>query len=137
MTTLLWTGLTLVVLLLPQACVGADIVELSASDWDAVALDPTRHVFVQFYTPWCGQCRHMAPAWVELATSIGNSDVVIGMLNAHKHEDVARRYGVEGLPEMLFFHKLAKDRPIVYSGGRSVKAFQSFLIEQMRPRKAP
>ena len=42
------------------------VLNLKADYFDSVAMDPTKHVFVEFYAPWCGHCRSLAPVYEKL-----------------------------------------------------------------------
>lgn len=42
------------------------VLNLKADHFDSVAMDPTKHVFVEFYAPWCGHCRSLAPVYEKL-----------------------------------------------------------------------
>jgi thiol-disulfide isomerase/thioredoxin len=45
--------------------------------------DPTKDVFVKYYAPWCGHCKKMAPAWIELAEYLKDvEDVIIAEVDA-------------------------------------------------------
>jgi thioredoxin 1 len=62
---------------------------------------------LDFWAPWCGPCRMLGPIIEELASS--NADIAIGKLNVDENQESAVRYGVRGIPTMIFF----KDGEIV------------------------
>jgi len=43
------------------------VTELTPDNFDSVALDKSKHVLVEFYAPWCGHCKQLAPKYEELA----------------------------------------------------------------------
>jgi len=58
-------------------------------------------VLVDFYADWCGPCKSIAPVLEELASN--NDKVKIVKLNADDSREVAEKYGVRGLPTLMYF----------------------------------
>jgi len=99
---------------------------LVGKNFDQVAFDETKDVLVEFYAPWCGHCKKLAPVWDELGEAFeANSDVVIAKMDSTANEvnDVT----VRGFPTIKFFPK-GSDRKIVdYTGERTLEHFKAFL----------
>ena len=56
---------------------------------------------VDFWAPWCGPCRMVAPVIEELAEEYG--DVQFAKLNVDDNQEMAQRYGVRSIPTIGFF----------------------------------
>lgn len=59
-------------------------------------------VVVDFWAPWCGPCRMMAPAYDQAAERLA-SDVRIAKLNTEDAPEIAGRFGIRGIPTMIAF----------------------------------
>lgn len=78
------------------------IKELTSSDFDEVISSAKTPVLVDFYTPWCGPCKMIAPVLEELAGEM-QGKVQFTKVNADAELDVANKYGVRMFPTMLVF----------------------------------
>jgi len=96
---------------------------LDPSNFDSIALDPTKDVFVEFYAPWCGHCKSLAPTWEKLAAAFKNEpNVVIANVDADKHKDLGSKFGVSGFPTLVFLTRESKNGDEKYNGARELSA---------------
>jgi len=103
---------------------------LTDSNFDKIVLDGSKDVLVEFYAPWCGHCKHLAPVWEKLATAFDNdANVVIANIDADKYRDIGGRYDVSGFPTIKFFPKGDKT-PVAYEGGRELGDFVTYINEK-------
>jgi protein disulfide-isomerase-like protein len=101
--------------------------ELTADTFEDVVMDPSKDVLVEFYAPWCGHCKKLAPDYEKAAESMaGEHGVVVAALDGDKYKELAQRYKVTGFPSLKFFPKLNKaGEP--YEGGRTPQDFVNFF----------
>jgi protein disulfide-isomerase-like protein len=98
---------------------------LTVANFDKIALDETKDVLVEFYAPWCGHCKTLAPVWETLAkTYASEKNVVIANCDASADENkaIGERFGVSGFPTIKWFPKGNKAGE-EYSGGRAAEDF--------------
>ncbi|KNA13181.1 hypothetical protein SOVF_119120 [Spinacia oleracea] len=107
----------------------SNVVILSTDNFDEVVMDKSKDVLVEFYAPWCGHCKSLAPIYEKVATAFKSEDVVIASLDADKYKDVGEKYGISGFPTLKFFPKNNKDGED-YDGGRDLDEFVSFINEK-------
>jgi len=106
----------------------SDVVDLDDSNFDKIVQDSTKDVLVEFYAPWCGHCKQLAPNYEKLASAYSNEkEIVIAKIDADKHKEIGGRYGVTGFPTIKWFGKNNKESPEAYEGARELDNFVSFI----------
>jgi thioredoxin 1 len=74
---------------------------VTTETFDARVLERGKPVLVEFWAPWCGPCRMVAPVLEQIAGE--RADVEIVKINYDEEPAVGQRYGVMGLPTMVLF----------------------------------
>ena len=72
------------------------------SNFDAEVLKAETLVLVDFWAPWCGPCRLVGPVLDEIATE-NDGKVKVVKVNVDENPALAQRYGIRGIPTMMFF----------------------------------
>jgi thioredoxin 1 len=76
--------------------------EFSAANWDHEVVNSEKPVLVDFWAPWCGPCRALAPTIDKIATDFAGK-LKVGKLNTDDNQDLAAKYGISGIPQVLLF----------------------------------
>jgi len=80
------------------------VVEVSDSEFDLVIND-NEWVLVDFWAPWCGPCKALAPILEQVA---GERDIVVAKVNTDTDSMNAAKFGVRGIPALFLFHNGSK-----------------------------
>ena len=76
-------------------------VHVTDSEFENVVLKSELPVVVDFWAPWCGPCRMVAPTLDKIAKEQAGK-LVVAKVNTDDNAEWAMRYGVQGIPTMLF-----------------------------------
>lgn len=84
-----------------------------AKNFDEVVVNNGKDTLIEFYAPWCGHCKKLAPTFDELGQKLADEDVAIVKMDATAN-DVPALYEVRGFPTLFWVRKDSKDSPVKY-----------------------
>ncbi|KAG8901588.1 protein disulfide-isomerase precursor, partial [Tulasnella sp. 403] len=107
----------------------SDVLVLSSDNFDSV-VSKEDLMLVEFYAPWCGHCKALAPAYEEAATSLKEKKIPLAKVDCVDQADLCGQYGVQGYPTLKVFRK---GDPTEYSGPRKADGIVTYMVKQSLP----
>lgn len=97
-----------------------------AKNYQELVIDNEKDVLLEFYAPWCGHCKALAPKYDELAGLYKDhtDKIIVAKVDATAN-DVPDE--IQGFPTIKLFKAGEKSEPLEYSGGRTVEDLANFI----------
>ena len=76
-------------------------INVSDAEFEQVVLKSTLPVIIDFWAPWCGPCKMIAPILEDIARQY-DGKVIVAKVNTDENPEWMMKYGVQGIPTLLF-----------------------------------
>lgn len=115
----------------PVLAAASNVIDLTPKNFDEVVLKGGKPAMVEFFAPWCGHCKKLAPIWEELADSYASKkdDITIAKVDCDANKKLCQRFGIQGYPSLRYFDGKS-DTPKNYDSQRDLGSLQTFISEQ-------
>jgi protein disulfide-isomerase A1 len=98
---------------------------LVGTNFDRIVNDASKDVMVEFYAPWCGHCKTLAPKYDELGKAFSEeTSIVIAKVDATANDTPA---DISGFPTLIFYPSNDKKNPVTYNGERTAEALETWI----------
>ncbi len=79
----------------------AEPIHITDESFEKVVMQSTLPVIVDFWAPWCGPCKMIAPVLDKLATEM-DGKLIVTKINTDDHAQWMQKFGIQGIPTLLF-----------------------------------
>jgi len=114
----------------------SDVITLTDDNFQKLVMDSEDHWLVEFYAPWCGHCKSLAPEWEEAAQKL-SGEVKLGALDATQAEAIAQKYQIKGFPTIKLFPAGKKSKAQDYNGPRDATGITEYALKSLEAAGVP
>lgn len=107
----------------------SDVLSLNAGNFDS-SVTPEPLILVEFFAPWCGHCKALAPHYEEAATALKDKHIKLAKVDCVEEADLCQAHGVQGYPTLKVFRNGTSTE---YSGPRKADGIISYMLKQSLP----
>lgn len=79
----------------------AEPIHISDEEFEKVVMQSATPVIVDFWAPWCGPCKMIAPTLDKLAKEL-DGKLIVAKVNTDDHAEWMQKFGIQGIPTLLF-----------------------------------
>ncbi|OAK95255.1 protein disulfide isomerase [Phaeosphaeriaceae sp. SRC1lsM3a] len=112
------------------AVAASDVKQLNKDTFKAF-VEENDLVLAEFFAPWCGHCKALAPEYETAATTLKEKDIALVKVDCTEEQDLCQEYGVEGYPTLKVFRGPENISP--YGGQRKADSLISYMTKQALP----
>lgn len=107
----------------------SDVLVLTKDNFTS-AVNPEPLILLEFYAPWCGHCKALAPHYEEAATTLKDKGIKLAKVDCVEEADLCQSHGVQGYPTLKVFRNGTHTE---YSGPRKADGIISYMLKQNLP----
>lgn len=113
------------------ASAASSVIDLIPDNFDDIVFNSGKPALVEFFAPWCGHCKKLAPIYEELATKFdfAKDKVTIAKVDADAEKGLGSKFGIQGFPTLKWFDGKS-GTPVDYDGGRDLDSLSTFISEK-------
>ncbi|KAF3937027.1 Calsequestrin-1 [Dactylella cylindrospora] len=109
----------------------SDVKQLTKDTFDEFITE-NKLVLAEFFAPWCGHCKALAPEYETAATQLKDKGISLIKVDCTEESELCQKQGVEGYPTLKVFRG-SLENPSPYGGQRKADSIVSYMVKQSLP----
>ncbi|WWD17618.1 protein disulfide-isomerase domain [Kwoniella shandongensis] len=123
------SSISLALVALTTSVLASDVLDLTQSSFKKEVFNEDL-ALVEFFAPWCGHCKNLAPHYEEAATELKSKNIKLAKVDCTEEQALCGEYGVNGYPTLKVFRNGV---PVDYTGPRKADGIISYMVKQSLP----